>query len=283
MDPALTCSFEDLQKQFHIAQMNVESNEGFFDDAMDTFRNLINGTSDYIASFFKKDGFDLVRYRRDRDLDEVVVNTLSSALAPLSLRQPTNLVSTFKRLLDALEKAQDLIDTLNRDSLKPAQIALAIAYSKPDVLGSEMPVPQLAALKLPNTAPVREALNACFDSNKPQGERKFFDVYANQRDFKKDSITMETLVNRYLRVSRADIRKAVEGTATVLKKIADRNDDPKDDFTVSAQNANMLAKISWELAQAVEAYALASFYLQELDRAMEANYEEIRSALRAQK
>lgn len=246
--------------------------------AMSSFTEKLKG-------FFEKDATEeqLIGTNRIPNPNSIIRSLRKASYADLRtlpVQVPPGLSSSYLAYLESLDEAVTITEGLMDNVLTPFSRWLAIGLSNPDSLNSLNAGRRIQDFKPHQIDKASLALGKHFAKGKTHHERKFGDVFDRNGDVEAVYKKANDTASRFLKTSRKDVMKKVGEVTDLLDTLTKRIEEDEANYKTSSVTRDLIAKLSFTLAQEVEFYAVVGYQLTSLSVALNETEKRIQSVIR---
>jgi hypothetical protein len=222
---------------------------GFFDDVKTFVANLFDVSKEPAAGLL-----DTNRLSRN------IKNVNYTTLMPVTVYTPMGLSVPYLDFLDVLEKAQNIVDLIPKETLQPFARWIAIQLSNPERLAGLQSERQVDGFKIHDIASVKAELAKCL-SGDVRTEVPFSDVFRKSGDWDNAAHKANALNERVSAVGTKALLETVatitESLDTLLKRI---HEDPVT-YRTSGNAMKVIATLCTAMADECEFYSVYRYQL----------------------
>lgn len=200
-------------------------------------------------------------------------------LRVIPVQVPPGLQCNYLTYLSALDDAVAINEGLMDNVLGPFARWLAIGLSDPDTLRSLGSGRRIQDFKPHNVDGVSLALGKCFKTGSGVHVRKFGDAFERIADVKEVYESADDLAGRFLKTDRKAVQQKVEEISALLDTLIERMTEDDSEYKPSTVTRDLIAKMSYTLAQEVEFYATVGYQLTSLTVALKETEEMVKRAI----
>lgn len=240
--------------------------------------------SDKLREFFqdKDDTANLVGANRvpsPRGLSRQLKKASYADIRNTTVQVPSGLSVPYLEYLAALDGAVTLTEGLMDDVLGPFARWLAIGLSDPDTLNSMGSGRRIQDFKPHNIDGALITLGECFETGKTQYEQKFGQVFGRNGDVEAVFKQASDLNSRYVKTDRKAVIAKVNEISDHLDRLIARIEEEEENYKVSTVTRDLVAKMSYTLAQEVEFYGSVGYQLMALTVALQETETRLKKVL----
>lgn len=224
---------------------------------------------------------ELLGFVKNYDAKRVVDETRYTELMNRDMYVPEGMSSTVLTLIAALEKSQDLMDSIVESTIKPATEYFSLLLSTPDEMSRATisPYAKQIVLNRNEIKKVKQLIANCFHNPIHQSKVKFSDGFDKNDDWSEACNRLEHLTNRVNANSPTAVAAKVNELVNVVDRLIVQMEASPEVYQANGVIGAYLADIIFGIGEEVEYYAAHVHHVQVLANVMTQNSELLKQTL----
>lgn len=203
-----------------------------------------------------------------RTFRRTVEDTSYPNLRHVKIAIPAGMSATYMEYLSALEPAVGISEKLLSEVLTPFSRWLAEGLSDPDKLRSFSRSSGVREFTPHDTDGVALRIGECFTKGSNANITQFKNAFARNADVKEVYDRTAALNERFIRIDRKQVLTMVDRVSENLDRMAERIGEEGNEYEMSKPTVELLAKMSYTVAQEIEFYGNVAYQLTQLNVAL---------------